>query len=110
MKERVKYIVLALLLLIGLAAVFALVKYYLPEWAYYTCFGIFILYTLYLVSNPEIHYWMYIIDYYDRVHQGVIAGHKFRLPKEHIQQFNEINNISVFEIDKRTFDLIMKKQ
>lgn len=110
MKERIEKIIIAILLLIGLTVVFALIKYYLPEWVYYICWGSFMAYALYLVSKPEIHYWMYIIDYDDRVHQGVIAGHKFRLPKEHIQQFNDINNISVFEIDKRTFDLIMEKQ
>lgn len=53
MKKRIGIIAMAILFLIGLNVVFALIKYYLPEWVYYTCLLSLTAYVLYLVSKQE---------------------------------------------------------
>lgn len=115
MKERIQKIIIALIFLLALSIVLVLMEYFLPSWVNYSLGGLLLAWWLYDVSKPEkkdVHYWLYVIDYDEKISQGVISttDDKFKLPKSHIDNFHDINHISVVEIDKETFDFIMSKK
>lgn len=113
MKERIKNIVIILLVFGGLVLCDALIDYYLPKWMYYTFLGLILVWVVWDSSKPEEkqrkHYWLY--HYVIRGQEGItigvlendkttfsLSGHEFDIEKSLI--------FSVVEIDKETYDII----
>lgn len=113
MKERIKNIVIILLVFGGLVLCAALIDCYLPEWMYYTFLGLILAWIVWDSSKPEEkqrkHYWMYhSIDRGEKeITIGVLengkptfslSGYEFDIEKSLI--------FSAVEIDKETYDII----
>lgn len=113
MKERIKNIVIILLVFGGLVLCAALIDYYLPKWMYYTFLGLILVWVVWDSSKPEEkqrkHYWLY--HYVIREQEGItigvlendkttfsLSGHEFDIEKSLI--------FSAVEIDKETYDII----
>lgn len=115
MKERIHKIVLTLLVFGGLVLCAALIKYYLPEWGYYTLLGLFLAWIVWDSSKPEKkkgkHYWLYhsIIREKGQITIGVLenesptfslSGSEFDIKKSLV--------FDAIEIDKETYEIIVK--
>lgn len=114
MKERIKKIIIVLLIMAGIVLIGTLMHAYLPIWARCIVWGMGLIWLLYDVSKPEkeqLHYWLYhsIIREEERITIGVLmnnrptfslTGKEFDLKKSLI--------FSAVEIDKETFDMIEK--
>ena len=120
MKERIKNVLIIIIVFLGIFTGIFLIKSFCPEWLYISCFVIAFIYMVYDLSKPEkkeIHYFMYsIVKANGNTAMGVInsKSNKFSLPKEDIET-NLANSrfISVAEIDKETFEILydeIKKQ
>lgn len=76
MKERIKKIIFILLWFAGLVMCAALIKYYLPEWVYYTFLGLFLAWIVWDCSKPEKkegkHYWVF--TYINSVNGKITIG------------------------------------
>lgn len=115
MKERITNAAVALFVFAGIMTIGFSAKILLPTWAFYSILGVLLFWILYDVSKPEKkkkHYWLYVIQYDEKVYHGVISTseYTFKLPQNHVDRLHDMNNISVIEISKETFDLIMSKE
>lgn len=76
MKERIKNIVVILLVFGGVVLCAALIDYYLPEWVYYTFLGLVLAWIVWDSSKPEKkkwkHYWVF--TYIDSVNGKITIG------------------------------------
>lgn len=115
MKERIKNIVIILLVFGGLVLCAALIDYYLTEWVYYTFLGLVLAWIVWDSSKPEKkkgkHYWLYhsIIREKGQVTIGVLenesptfslSGSEFDIKKSLV--------FDAIEIDKETYEIIGK--
>lgn len=113
MKERIEKIAIAILLLIGLSVVFAIIKYYLPEWVYYTCLVALTAYVLYLVSKPESKksYWYFTYVMKDEAKIAIGYGLQEKETEEFgfynfYKEYPESDIIMVERISERQYNML----
>lgn len=53
MKERIKKMIIILLVMIGIIALEALIYVFLPSWVYYSLFGLVAIWIIYEGSKPD---------------------------------------------------------
>lgn len=115
MKERIKNIIIILLVFGGLVLCAALIDYYLPSWVYYTFLGLVFAWILWDGSKPEKkkekHYWLYysIVKDEQRIEIGVLENKcdKFSFTDKEFDIKKSLI-FSAIEIDKETFDIIFQ--
>lgn len=83
MKERIKKIMFALTVFVGIITIGFSVKILLPTWAFYSLLGACFIWILYDVSKPEKkkeHYWLF--TYMDNVNGRISIGSGTQQTKE----------------------------
>lgn len=111
MKERIKNLIIALLVFAGFIFVGSLMIIFMPLWLRCAIWGLMLIWLLWDVSKPESkkHYWLYhsIEKGEKEITIGVLendkttfslSGHEFDIEKSLI--------FSAVEIDKETYDII----
>lgn len=113
MIERIEKIVIAILLLLGLTASFALIKHYFPAWAYWSCWGAITAYVLYLVSKPENKksYWYFTYVMKDEAKITIGYGLQEREKEEFsfytfYKDYPESDIIMVERISERQYNIL----
>lgn len=113
MKERIEKIVIAILLLLGLTASFALIKHYFPAWVYWSCWGAITAYALYLVSKPESKksYWYFTYVWKDEAKITIGYGLQERETEEFsfytfYKDYPESDIIMVERISERQYNML----
>lgn len=112
MKQRIKKMVIILLVFAGVLFVGSLIVYYLPLWVYYTIVVLILLWLMYDGSKPEKvkkHYWLYhsIILENGQITIGALENEKptFSLSGSEFDIKKSLV-FSAVEIDKETYDII----
>ena len=112
--ERIKKIIIALVVLAGIVFIGSLMIAYFPIWVRYVILGLLLIWLLYDISKPEKkqpHYWLYhsIIREKERITIGVLKNDKptFSLTGNEFD-INKSLIFSAVEIDKETFEIIDK--
>lgn len=115
MKERIKKIIIVLLIMAGIVLVGALMHAYLPIWARCTVWGIGLIWLLYDVSKPEKKktetYWYY--SYIGSNNGQTYTGYGTQLSKSdefdfagYLDKLKDCHITMVKEISRKQYDKI----
>lgn len=113
MKERIKKVLIIIIVFLGIFTGISLIKAFCPEWLYISFFVITFIYMVYDLSKPEkkeIHYFMYsIVKANGNTVMGVVKSESsiFSLPKDNvIADLMNFKLITATEIDKCTYEIL----
>lgn len=115
MKERIKKIIIVLLIMAGIILIGTLMYVYLPSWVRYTVLGALFIWILYDVSKPEKKktetYWYY--SYVGSINGQTYAGYGTQLSKSdefdfagYLDKLKGCHITMVKEISEKQYDKI----
>lgn len=113
MKERIKKIIIVLLIMAGIVLVGALMHEFLPIWARCTVWGIGLIWLLYDVSKPEKKktetYWYYIFKGGDKSGFGVQYSTKTEFDFiAYYKEYKDLTILNVYEISETQYKELLE--